>query len=1111
MIQCKKYLFSIFMGTLMLTSGMAVLSVHDAGPNSGSSSQHSTTAMIPAKGHPVTSSSLYSYAVNPYILRTTEPAPMGIADYGIGPGGTPYSYNTTSFLGVMNISSLYASSSGSSSVSVQLNVILQFTLSNGTAYVYWIQDVAFISTASPGISGNVQFIDNVWNMSSPSANMHNTTIQGNGTVYTYGSSKFYYDGASFSLPGNNLNMNYPGTILFKVNSYETPGSSGNTPAVAFQYNDGFGRQTYDNVAFGFASGLVPNGSDQNFVVDGHQYNPYGTYYDAELILGGPGGGSTTVLNSADVNLSLQYYNGHNYREIANAYNFGSDTAETISNVFGLSLYYIDSGYIFESLTAGAGNLNLSYSSSSDSWISINTSLPIAYLYINGLNSTEFSGGSVNYTIAPGTYTIQVYDPATGNFVAVGGSSVTVLPGTGASFNLNYNPVVFDSSGLPAGTSWWVTLNGNVKSTTGSEISFNTTSGTSYSYTVKTSSHYTANPSSGTFTAGITPMTISVSWTEPSYTVYFNETGLPSGTFWTVNFNKSTADTSSQSISYMISAGIHGFSVQSEKGYVTYPSYGELNITGNMAMTISFVKNSSNKMGVVSSSIMLGNSTTVPGEYFPILNYSVFPYQAAYDSQNGMLYTANAHSSSVSVIDTKNNRVVDTIALHSSNNPGYVIYDSYNHRIYVGDQSGNVYVIDTGTNSVSGTLVLLSPNPVYGFAVNPANGTLYVLQEFLVEEFSSSDLMTAQFQLNSLSHFSSIGYDSASGNLVLAYINQSDDVNVSIVNASSLAVIENISVSGSVYITSILYDSYSSEIYLTARGNVTVLNATSYARVGTIIVNSASFGATVDPFTGYVYISMEPRDPNLSYFNLTVVDGNTNSVIGTIPLPYASIYPVYASGVQEIYVPSPYVNSVYAINPQHYYPVNISESSLPAGMGRYVNVSSGRSYYTNGSYLSFYEPDGNYTYSVSVTNSTWRAASDIYSAEVSGSSLSITTDMVRVTYSLVFSEQGLGSGATWYVTVDGQNLSALAGSNITVQLINGTYSYSMGSVSGYSLTNESGNITLNGSNRSVSATYTAKASPHNLVNTPGLSGTEEVAVIAAAVILIAGLAVWRLRK
>ena len=40
-------------------------------------------------------------AVNPNQYYTHEPAPMGIADFGIGPGGLPYYYNTTSFLGTV--------------------------------------------------------------------------------------------------------------------------------------------------------------------------------------------------------------------------------------------------------------------------------------------------------------------------------------------------------------------------------------------------------------------------------------------------------------------------------------------------------------------------------------------------------------------------------------------------------------------------------------------------------------------------------------------------------------------------------------------------------------------------------------------------------------------------------------------------------------------------------------------------------------------------------------------------------------------------------------------------------------------------------------------------
>ena len=100
------------------------------------------------------------------------------------------------------------------------------------------------------------------------------------------------------------------------------------PQVTFEYNDGFGWQLYDRVTFP----LVKHPSvDNGFLVSGLSYEPIGGFYDAELTMGGPGGGTNATIISSNVQMSLQFFNGHNYQQVYNAYNFGSDTAEGISN------------------------------------------------------------------------------------------------------------------------------------------------------------------------------------------------------------------------------------------------------------------------------------------------------------------------------------------------------------------------------------------------------------------------------------------------------------------------------------------------------------------------------------------------------------------------------------------------------------------------------------------------------------------------------------------------------------------------------------------------------------------------------------------------------------
>jgi len=302
--------------------------------------------------------------VNVYSGYNKEPAPMGIADYGIGPNGA-YQYATNSSVGIATINSLSTkNSSSSSSMTIQLNVNLAFT-SNGKQYVYWIQDVAIIDTSS----NEVYFENNIWNFSASNAGLSSSGITGSGQVYTQSGYQYYAVLASPLLSGNYIFLHYPATITLNV----TCGVNiGGQPTVSFAYEDGFGLKTYDTVTFITS---YPVTSFSGFVVNGYNYNPTGyLFYDSELILGGPGGGLNTALIQSDVQLQLEYWNGHNYQMITNAYNFGSDTAEGISNTQSQAYYYTDTGQMFAWIQPGSGSLSDLYSQTKVGTITVMTSL-----------------------------------------------------------------------------------------------------------------------------------------------------------------------------------------------------------------------------------------------------------------------------------------------------------------------------------------------------------------------------------------------------------------------------------------------------------------------------------------------------------------------------------------------------------------------------------------------------------------------------------------------------------------------------------------------------------------------------------------------------------------
>ncbi len=123
--------------------------------------------------------------VNVYSLYSKEPAPMGIADYGIGPSGIPYNYSTTYFLGHVNIKNLrtYNSSLNTSATEMTFQLNINFVFYDGSKeYVYWVQNVADFNTSS---TPSIGFIDNVWNISAHNASVYNSTLTWKGTVGNY--------------------------------------------------------------------------------------------------------------------------------------------------------------------------------------------------------------------------------------------------------------------------------------------------------------------------------------------------------------------------------------------------------------------------------------------------------------------------------------------------------------------------------------------------------------------------------------------------------------------------------------------------------------------------------------------------------------------------------------------------------------------------------------------------------------------------------------------------------------------------------------------------------------------------------------------------------------
>ncbi len=492
--------------------------------------------------------------VNPYLYHSAEPAPLGITDYGIDGADNPFVYSTAAFAGQVQIDSLYsynASLSNSHQIGFQLNVNM-YLAGGSTVYVYWVQDVAILNVST----GRVLFLDNVWNSSSPGAGLTTTSLAGNGTIAISGSTTFYYDFAASSLPGEFAALSLPANVTMEVVASDEAG----IPTVEFEYNDGFGWVTYDNVRFPSSAGF----RDFGFLVDGYGYKPDGAYYDAELILGGPGGGSQTTISSAHVELWLYFWNGYNFQEVVNAYNFGSDTAEGLNNGLSAGYYYLRNGSLFAQVTNASGSLGVLYDHTFVGTVNITTPVDAGELYINGTDYGPFYGYDANVTVGPGTYVFSIY--LHGSLVAsktatVGrGQYVPLRIGFGSLFT-----VTFLESGLPAGTAWTVTLGTVTLNSTGGSIAFTEPNGT-FSYSVGPVSGYTVTPRVGSVVVSGSSVTQDLTWSMQQFVVTFVEAGLPVGTGWSVTLQGSTASSSTTSIELTEVAGSYSYSITGVAGY-----------------------------------------------------------------------------------------------------------------------------------------------------------------------------------------------------------------------------------------------------------------------------------------------------------------------------------------------------------------------------------------------------------------------------------------------------------------------------------------------------------------------------------------------------------------
>jgi thermopsin len=363
-------------------------------------------------------------------LYATAPAPMGLGDFGVqeqggvNVGTISYTSSVKAALTLNSVEPIYLGAAGPDQFTIQENTVLTHVDVLGALNTdYWIQNVPVYYASSDLLV----FEDNIWNFSNPS-----TIFPSNG-IYAHGPASFFIGDEVYI--GIGL-VSYDVAPPFTITTYNNATVFNDRPTVFFNYTLTKGSTSvsgsYDFAEFNSTGNAIPTkpAPEPTYQIDGQAPNPTGFLLnDAEIMIGGPGGGSTTTLFNTAGSFGLwTLANGSSaYTTVPAAYDFGSDTGETSEGIAeyssggaspvaefrpGPSLLYPLWG-IKGSVPAGADAQNLritpsnafvfvapggSFNSSAAAWAPVPTS------------------GLTTYWLPPGKYTYRIllseYQPVT---------------------------------------------------------------------------------------------------------------------------------------------------------------------------------------------------------------------------------------------------------------------------------------------------------------------------------------------------------------------------------------------------------------------------------------------------------------------------------------------------------------------------------------------------------------------------------------------------------------------------------------------------------------------------------------------------------------------------
>lgn len=240
------------------------------------------------------------------------------------------------------------------------------------------------------------------------------------------------------------------------------------------------------------------------------------------------------------------------------------------------------------------------------------------------------------------------------------------------------------------------------------------------------------------------------------------------------------------------------------------------------------------------------------------------FAVSLDEENHILWLGNAMEGSVTLLDTRTNKVIKTLQLSNDADPKKkvhvreVVLDKKHQRLYVSGMAGKgkglLWVIDTQKQELAHTLEKLEP---VGFAVDTAGDKVYAvsgLGELITLDGKTSQLLSrVKVDPKEPKHyFLNIALNTEAG---LGYIADTNTRDVLVVKLDSGKLIHRIPTPNSI---AVVYNAKRNEIYVTHRNDrqISVIDATSYAIKHTIKTSALPNSLVLSPDATTLYASVK---------------------------------------------------------------------------------------------------------------------------------------------------------------------------------------------------------------------------------------------------------------